>query len=287
MPTQALPSDCTIALEDRRLIRVSGADAASFLQNVMTNDIALTDAGGLAYSCLLTPQGQYLHDFFVLREDAQSYLVDIDAAQAGDFLRRMAVFKLRAKAGLEILDPAAHAVYATTDIGIEDALADPRHHALPRRLYAAKAYPATHGLSLYNDLCIGLGIPPAAALTPRDTVADVNLDLLNAVGWEKGCFIGQEVTARMRYRGLAKKRLLIVAAGEGQRLQAGQEIRARDAVMGDVRLADSTGLHGLAVVRLAALSDGTPQPLAAGGHAISLKSPDYLVFPAEKADSPA
>lgn len=259
-------------LSGRTLIRIGGADAAAFLQNVMTNDIAAASGGNIAYSCLLTPQGQFLHDFFVVPAE-EGYLVDVESAQADDLLRRFTVFRLRAKVVMEKLDDTWR-VYA----GGAGGFADPRHPSLPARRYARDEPPSTAGDGEYEDLCIALGVPTGIKTVrpERDTLSDVNLDHLNAVAWDKGCYIGQEVTARMRYRGLAKKRLMIVT---GQGLTAGEKLSLGEAAAGEIRQADSRGENGLAVVKLAALAPDAAPLTGADGRILAVKKPAYLQIP--------
>lgn len=247
MPTPK-PFDQTIHLSDRRLIRIAGPDAQSFLQNIMTNDVA---QDGLIYSCLLTPQGQVLHDFFVVKQGEGDYLLDVDSGRADDLLRRLAVFKLRAK--VSITDEAAIKVYAAPQ-----GLNDPRLAAVGGRLYTQDMIAKTATLSDYEDHLIRLGIPGAKAMRyEKDIAADLNLDLLNAIGWDKGCFIGQEVTARMKYRGLAKKRLMIVT---------GENLAPGETAYGDIRQVNQAKTAGLAVVKLAQAASFS-----------SIKTPDYLL----------
>lgn len=243
------PSEQTILLTDRRVLRVEGPDAADFLQNVMTNDIAR--AQPLVYSCLLSPQGQFLHDFFVYRQTDDAFLLDVDAVQAPELLRRLGIFKLRAKVTMAFDDNIY--VYATPE-----GAADPRHPGIGGRAYMTDKR-ETPDVSLYTDHCISLGVPPSAALlAQKDVLADVNLDIIPAVAWDKGCFIGQEVTARMKHRALAKKRLMIVSGN------------ALPKEAGDVRITNSTGTQSLAVVKLAAR-----QVLASSLENL-LTIPDYL-----------
>lgn len=237
-------------LDDRRLIRVSGDDAGSFLQNVMTNDIRLLKNNGLLYACLLTPQGQVLHDFFVLHDETGGYLLDCDHGRSDDLLRRLHMFRLRAKATLSPVDEMR--VY--TGAGLDD----PRLPQLGKRLYTKKKIGTNASLSDYEDFCIGLGVPCAPAIHwEKDVLADVNLDRLNAVAWDKGCFIGQEVAARMHHRNLAKKRLWIV---EGEDLTLGEH-----AGVGDIRHINAQGSRGLVLVKTAVVKETGP-----------LKMPEYL-----------
>lgn len=242
--------DRKILLDDRKLFRIEGPDAASFLQNIMSNDIAA--AQPIVYSCLLSPQGQFLHDFFVVDQGEGAYLLDAGAERADDLIRRLTMFKLRAK--VTITPDDALKVYAGPD-----GHPDPRHAALGGREYRAGGIEAPDKAisdkTIYIDYCISIGVPPTAAIrAERDVLSDVNLDLLNAVGWDKGCFIGQEVTARMKYRGLAKKRLMIVS-GDTLPPEAGE-----------IRITNSNGTESLAVIKLSARTSAEKV----------LKIPDYL-----------
>lgn len=229
-----------VHLNDRILIHVTGEDAASFLQNVMTNDIRKAENGQLVYSCLLTPQGQFLHEFFVSQAPDGGYFVDCDLGRSGDFMRRINIFKLRSKISLATAE--GYQVYA----GGEGGLTDPRHESLGGRLYTDTNIVAKP-LSAYEDFCINLGIPAAKAMKPeKDYLVDINLDRLNAVAWDKGCFIGQEVTARIKYKGLAKKRLAIFDSSE------------LPPEIGEIRQVNTPGAQSLAIVKLSALNSENP-----------------------------
>lgn len=259
-------------LHDRRLISVSGPDAMDFLQNVMTADIRTLTDNNMIYSLLLTPQGQFLHDFFVSRQPAQEgFIVDIFSVRADDFLSRLAIFKLRAKVDIRPLDEGAVKVYAHPSQGLRD----PRHSALGCRLYTADV-PPTAGIQQgmhddYIDLCTRHGIPDTPAIQPqKDFAADMNLDLLGAIAWDKGCYIGQEVTARMHYKGLAKKRLLIV---EGRDITEGDMLFNGGRVVGEVRQSNPRETEqALALVRLDSLENLT----SAGNKPVDVTLPAYL-----------
>lgn len=225
-------------LDDRRLVRVSGAEAGGFLQNLVTCDIRAVTPDCIQYGCLLGAQGRLLNEFFVLPDGAGGYLLDCDASAVPDLIRRLAMYKLRAKVDIA---PAEGHVTATTDEGWPD----PRLTELGRRLYTKEKRAGDAG---YDDLCISLGVPPFAAMrVDKDFLTDLNLDLLNAVSFEKGCFVGQELAARMEHRGLAKRRLLIV---EGEGLAPGQKIEQDGVAMGEIRMADSAGRKALALLKL-------------------------------------
>ncbi len=258
-----MPPDFTAHLSDRLIVRISGADAESFLQNIVTNDVRNIGAGELRFACLLTPQGQYLHDFFIFPDGEGGYFLDCEAARISDLLKRFTIFKLRSRVTFaEVPDMR---VYATTKAG--QGYADPRRDGLGFRIYTKEELPA-EPVARYYDFCIERGIPCGTqTIRPeKETMADVSLDLLNAVSWDKGCFIGQEVAARMHNRGLTKRRLFVVS---GAQLQPGI-LRQGEVDAGDVRQVNSAGDKALAVIKLAAASQQSPSFTTAQGTEVSL-----------------
>lgn len=235
-------------LSDRSFVSVSGKDSEGFLQNLITQDIRRASAGRLIYSCLLTPQGRYLHDFFVFKKE-ERFIIDIEAQQTAAFLKRLQFYKLRSAVSFAMMDGS---VFASLD-PIEKSFKDPRHPKLGYRSYSFEK----ENLLLqekdlaYADRLIALGVPDGwHCLKPEvDTVTDGNLDLLEAVSWEKGCFVGQEVTARVHYRGLAKKRLFIVEADAN--LTVGQSILDNEGyAAGDIRAVDTSKRRALALLKV-------------------------------------
>lgn len=258
-----MPPDFTAHLSDRRLIRVTGEDATSFLQNVITNDMARVSGSSMVYACLLTPQGAYLHDFFILSDGGQGYYLDVESARSDDLLRRFGIFKLRSRVSFDAAVDMR--VYATTLAG--KGYVDPRRDGLGYRIYTAEMLPA-EPVQRYYDFCIERGVP-CGSMTIRpekETMADVNLDLLNAVAWDKGCFIGQEVAARMHHRGLSKRRLFVVS---GSGLQPGS-LRRDGVDVGEIRQVNAAKDMALAVIKLAAVSDKSVELATADGAAVRL-----------------
>ncbi len=245
------------------MIRVAGPDAEKFLQDIITNDMRrLTD--GLLYACLLSPQGQFLHDFFIFR-DGDSFILDTEAARTDDLLRRMAIFKLRAK--VEFSETGLK-VYAS-----EQGLADPRHPTLESRHYTPETLPA-YEVYVYHALCIALGIPCGSlAIRPeKETMSDVNLDLLNAVAWDKGCFIGQEVAARMHNKSIAKRRLFILT---GKNLSFGTKLMQGEIEAGEVRHCGHDGTTAVAVIKV----PNATAALTCDCAPVEVIVPDYLKLP--------
>ncbi len=269
MPNQNQPVNrLPLQLDHRRLIAITGADATDFLQNVMTGDIRQVAENKMIYALLLTPQGQILHDFFVSRmPDMDGYYVDIDGKRLDDFLARLKIFKLRAKVDITPIPAEELSVF----IHASEGFADPRHPALGMRLYRTAVDELNGDADDYMDICTRAGIPDTLALhVQKDFVADMNLDKLNAIAWNKGCYIGQEVTARMHYKGLAKKRLLII---EGKHIATGDMIFSGERVVGDIRQINPRNpAQALAIVRL----DSIQNLQSAGGYTLVAHTPEYL-----------
>lgn len=255
-----------IHLSDRCVVRVGGEDARDFFQNIITNDMKHAAAGKLLYSCLLMPQGFFLHDFFIGQDDG-GYFLDCETARVDDLLRRFAIFKLRAKVNFRRIEGN---VYASAN-----GIADPRLSTLPPRFYTQETISA-ESVAAYHDICIGKTIPCGSlAITERDTMADVNLDLLNAVAWDKGCFIGQEVAARMYNLSKAKRRIVTIRSETP--FSAGAKVFADGKDMGEVRQVSSDGLSALAQLKVSVLAVNPPVLQTAEGHSLALSVPDYLL----------
>ncbi|MBX9726442.1 MAG: folate-binding protein [Rickettsiales bacterium] len=184
----------------RSILRIRGDDQISFLQGILTNDILKLNDDKIQFAALLSPQGKILHDMFLVAWD-NAILIDSDAAYADILKKRLAMYKLRAKITIEDV---------STDISVTDdpsGLPDPRHPELPHRLYST-----THDSSLTTHHSLSLGIPELGRdFAPDSVVAlDAGYDLLHAISFTKGCYVGQEVTARMHYKNIARRGFYIL-----------------------------------------------------------------------------
>lgn len=266
--------ELAVHLSDRVLVRIAGEDAFDFIQNIITNDLKKSTPDNLVYACLLTPQGNYLHDFFIGQDgDGESFFLDCETARIDDLLRRFAMFKLRAKVTFEKMD--GYNIYA---VGAGEGYADPRLPKLGGRLYTQETIVKAKPVSVYHDFCIDFGVPCASlSIRPeRETMADVNLDRLHAISWDKGCFIGQEVAARMHHRNIVKRRLYTV---QGHGLPEGGKLFQNAKEVGEIRQIGSTGDKGLAQIKVAALVNETIPVLTskeAGSERLLVKTPDYI-----------
>ena len=188
--------------ETRSLIRVGGEDRESFLQALVTNDLdKLRD--GIVYAALLTPQGKYLADFFLVPEP-DATLIDVDGALAPDLLRRLTLYRLRAKVTVEAVEmPVVRGLGDAPD----GAYADPRAAALGWRAYGATVTDPA-GID-WTALRVEHGIPEQGSeLIPDDSyILEFGFERLNGVDFRKGCFVGQEIVARMKHKTTLRKGL--------------------------------------------------------------------------------
>ena len=284
-----------VALPDRGLVAVAGADARKFLQGLISQDVAKVGAERAVYGALLTPQGKYLHDFFLLEIDATLYL-DCEAARQDDLAGRLGRFKLRSKVALAVatdkfavaavIGPDAAArlelpeqAGAARAIGGGVAFVDPRwpglggRVVLPRETMAATL--AGLGLApaegtIYERLRLEIGVADGSRdlEVEKSTLLESNFEALNGLDWDKGCYMGQELTARTKYRGLVKRRLWPVAI-DGAAPPPGTPITAEGNDAGTMRTA--LGDVGLALLRLQALTGDAE--LSAGDARIAPRRP--------------
>lgn len=264
------------ALSDRALLRLGGPEAAGFLNALVSNEVSGVTPGKAIYAALLTPQGKFLHDFFVTADEA-GLLIDVAAARLPDLQRRLALYRLRAKVEIAAMDGwrgyalfNAHALPAAAS-GI--LFADPRLPVLGWRLWLPPdiepAFPPVN-LAVYEAHRLGLGVPDGEKdiEIEKGILLENHFEALNGVDFRKGCYIGQELTARTKYRGLVKKQLYRVQ-GDADLPAAGTAITANGHEVGQLR--SSQGATGLALLRLDAVS----QQLDAAGIALTAQRPDY------------
>jgi folate-binding protein YgfZ len=204
----------------RRVIRLSGDEAREFLQDLVTNDVTAAGPERAVYAALLTPQGKYLADFFVL-EEAGAMLIDADAEQAPALAQRLAMYRLRRKIGIEDAGLSVALVWGAAPDAWPDgvrAVADPRVEGLAWRLYGAGDPLADVGAAEgdWDARRVAFAVPEAGAeLTPDTYVLEAGFERLNGVDFRKGCFVGQEIVARMKHKTELRKGLVQVTV-EGE-----------------------------------------------------------------------
>ncbi len=191
-------------MSTRTVYRISGRDHASFLQNLVTNDVARA-RDGLVWTALLTPQGKYLADFFLLA-DGDGLLLDVDAGLAAGLVQRLTMYRLRADVMIEETDIQVARGLGKTPTG---AFHDPRDPSLGWRAYDGRASEKAD----WDALRVAAGVPESGIeLIPNESYPlEQRFEALNGVDFKKGCYVGQEVTARMKHKTELRKGLARVA----------------------------------------------------------------------------
>jgi folate-binding protein YgfZ len=273
---------CTMpiaVLSDRGVVRVAGPDRESFLQGLVSNDVAGMGRGRAVWAALLSPQGKWLHDFFVTA-DGDSLLLETEALRAVDLAERLRKFRLRAK--VEAVPEHGSSVLAGWGGSAmpEGAAPDPRVPDAGWRLVVQGAASGEVDAAAYDLHRLRLGLPDGSKdLEPdRAILIENGFDELGGISWSKGCFMGQELTARTRYRGLVKKRLIPVSI-TGTAPPAGAALAQDGAEVGTMR--SSRGPLGLALLRLEALEKAAP--ITFGDTVLAPRVPDWMVLPQPKA----
>jgi transferase CAF17, mitochondrial len=292
-PPEFLPAS------DRALLRIEGDDARAFLQGLISNDVNKAAPDRAIWAAFLTPQGKYLHDFFIVEWRDALYL-DCERARRDDLARRLSRFRLRSKVtiaaedGLDVV--LLHGPGALAALNLEEeagrgrpfgpayVYADPRHAGAGARALAppgADAAFAAAGFvagapSAYDRRRLALGLPDGSRdlEIEKSILLENGFDELHGVDWQKGCYMGQELTARTHYRALIKKRLVPVHIA-GPAPAPGTPVMAGETEAGTMRSA--AGDLGLALLRLEALERA---PFAAGAARLTPILPEWMKRPA-------
>ena len=262
-------------LDDRSVIALAGADARSLLQGLITNDMEQLSPASALYAALLTPQGKILFDFLIVEGDG-AVLLDCPRSRAEAMVRRLTMYRLRARVEIE-LRPQLKVLAAwqgETLPGI--SFADPRLPQLGIRSIVPEAEtpPGVGQLEPYHAHRRALGVPEGEDFGSDAMFAlDGDLEQLHGVSFTKGCYVGQELTARMKHRGTARKRLLPVHAA-GPLPQPGTAVLAGEKTIGELVSVD--GADGFALVRLDRLEEGAGSAIMVGDLALELVRPQWL-----------
>ena len=264
-----MKKDQVVILEKRGVILVSGEDAKVFLQNIITNDINKVSSKNSVFAAILTPQGKYLNEFFII-QNAKGYLLDCSENSTKELIKDLSKYKLRSK--IEIEDLSSEFVIGVitnskfkelqeelksneNTITYRDTpiFLDPRNEKLGARIISnlEKLYLTIKKLSLniidnkeYYSLAHKLGIPEKGLINLKDQLfgLEANFETLQAIDFKKGCFVGQENTARMKLKNKLRKRLLPISSIE--RLNIGDEITFNNIKIGKI-LIDQPYAFGL------------------------------------------
>ena len=286
-------------LDDRGVVSVRGPDAKKLLQGIITNDMDLLNTQDGLFVGLLSPQGKVLFDFFISRDPPiaepeashENFLIDVALDQAPVLVRRLTLYKLRAQVTisdeseqLNVLamwgsDPCFICLLGYTD----PRLAALGLRGIGKKQFVADDMSCSNGTTAssedYHAHRIALGVPEGGRdyafgdAFPHEAL----FDQLHGVSFTKGCYVGQEIVARMEHRGTARKRIVPVDA-EGPLPAPGTDIKAGEVTIGS--LGSSSGSHGLALLRLDRVADFSAKslPLTAGDVTLNVKIPAWATF---------
>ena len=254
-----MKKDQVVILEKRGVVLVSGEDAKDFLQNIITNDINKVSRKKSVFAALLTPQGKYLNEFFII-QNVKGYLLDCSENSTGELIKDLSKYKLRSK--VEIEDFSTEFVIGVINdtkfkelqgdlksnentITYRDTpiFLDPRNIKLGARIISnlEKLYLTIKKLSLniidnneYYSLAHKLGVPEKGLINLKDQLfgLEANFEMLQAIDFQKGCFVGQENTARMKLKNKLRRRLLPLSSSK--KLNIGDEITFNDIKIGKI-----------------------------------------------------
>ena len=263
---------------------MAGEDRLAFLQGLVSNDVAGAVPGTAVFAALLSPQGKWLADFFLLAAEDR-LLLDCERAQAPMLAQRLSRFRLRSRVAVRDVSDAfvVHAGWddapLPTGPGVV-AAPDPRLPEAGWRALAPGLLPGAEATpENWDRHRLALGLPEGSRdLVPEQTILlEAGFDELHGISWSKGCYMGQELTARTRYRGLLKRRLVPVAV-TGPLPPPGTPVTSGGAELGEMR--SGRDGQGIAQLRLEAL-DG--RPLQCGEARLEARIPAWMALPAPAA----
>ena len=267
-------------LPDRGVLEVAGPDRVAFLQGLVSNDVAAIPDGQAAWTALLTPQGKWLADFFVIPA-GEVLLLDVERAQAASLAQRLSRFRLRSKVTLR--DASAewhvHAAWGARPEVAGVAVPDPRLDGAGWRVLSPVLLPTDATAADYDRHRLALGLPDGSRDMEgeKSVLLEGGFDELNGVSWSKGCYMGQELTARTRYRGLLKRRLVPVDVDGPLPAHGTALTDAAGAEVGEMR--SGRDGQGMALLRLDALDRA---PFRAGEAVLTPRIPAWMRLPARE-----
>jgi hypothetical protein len=273
----------------RSVIAVGGADRVEFLQGLISNDTTKVAPGRAVWAALLTPQGRFLNDMFVADGGDDTLLLETERERAPALAKKFSLYKLRSKVTVEDRS-AAFEVAVVFGTGAERALeidgaisfVDPRLAELGVRVLApagtVAALLSARGIAAaplddYDALRLSLGVPDGSRDLPveKALLLESGFDELNGVDWKKGCYMGQELTARTKYRALVRKRLFPVSV-EGALPAPGTSVYLDGKEVGELR--SGSGRRALALLQAEAARG--PGPLLADGVQLIATIPPWM-----------
>lgn len=269
-------------LPGRAVIEVSGEDRVAFLQGLVSNDVAEARPGRAVWAAMLSPQGKWLADFFILA-DGERLLLDCEAAQAPTLAQKLSRFRLRSRVAVRVVPLHVHAAWDGRPDAPGIVAPDPRLLSAGWRVLADAELPVTADAEEWDLHRLALGLPDGSRDLEADktVLLEAGFDELGGLSWTKGCYMGQELTARTKYRGLLKRRLAPVRV-EGPLPEPGTPVLHDGREVGVMR--SGRGDRGLAVLRLEAIGDVA---LACGDALLHPEPPGWMQLTPTRLAAPA
>jgi folate-binding protein YgfZ len=277
-------------LTRRTVVRLSGVDVRSFLQGIITQDIMLLTPTTPLFAAMLSPQGRFLCDFFIV-QDGDEVLLDVDSSAVDELVKKLTLYRLRAKVTIQREASWVVAAVFGGEIlplvgGHGIVFEDVRVPAmgwrvmLPveqwERLSEASPLYALVNVDVYERHRLSLGVPDGAqdAVVDRSLLLELGYDALHSISFTKGCYVGQEVTARSKHRAQLHKALYVVTSTDGAALpNIGTAILCGDDEVGELR--SSCGDVGLALLRIERVEPHLHDDFIAGGVAVRAHVPQW------------
>jgi len=226
-----------------KFLEISGQDSVPFIQNLITNDINKCKENHFVYSCLLTPQGKFFADFFIFK-NKEKYFFEVNDIFYENFLNKLNMYKLRSNINIEEIKLFySFIIFGELEINnhYEILNFDPRNNNIGKKLIQYDPLIKFNEKIIeidekkYHEILIKNKVPysPFDLQENKSLLLENNFDNINAISWNKGCFVGQEITARMKYRALLKKQLYALELISGK-INIGDKIIEKGIVLGEV-----------------------------------------------------
>ena len=226
-----------------KFLEISGQDSVPFIQNLITNDINKCKENHFVYSCLLTPQGKFFADFFIFK-NKEKYFFEVNDIFYENFLNKLNMYKLRSNINIEEIKLFySFIIFGELEINnhYEILNFDPRNNNIGKKLIQYDPLIKFNEKIIeidekkYHEILIKNKVPysPFDLQENKSLLLENNFDNINAISWNKGCFVGQEITARMKYRALLKKQLYALELISGN-INVGDKIMEKEVNLGEV-----------------------------------------------------
>ena len=253
-----------------RFLSVEGKDNSDFLQNLITNDINKCTKKNILYSCLLSPQGKFISDFFIFKQD-EKYILEIHSFFYEKLLKKLNLYKLRSKVNInEVANLNSYLVFGDLKNNSTAIIFcnDPRKNNIGKKLIHESKNPEILNNfneideRKYHEILIQNTVPLSHydLEENKSLLLENNFENLNSISWEKGCYVGQEITARMKYRSLLKKKIYSLRVKEGLPL-VGQFIKNDESDFGKIISIENKAVLAMLKIELAERKINTKQQI--------------------------